>query len=231
MFNYEFLRFYFILAILFCSCDNDESSSYGNLFPEGVVLGFTGITLFIVDSDFQDLLNPESSGYFGEEIKVKYLHNDISEPFKASLFGQTVFPPPDTVPLRCYFGCYYIVGLTPSLSLPFVKDDNGSSTYYYYICYPDGNEDEIKVEVGLFTNKLIPCGSAYIAEKIWINGELVCEMLDFEKKDFYLNPEYYPLGFWEPIQKKQRLYHFNFNSCGIEIPWDQWQSRYIVLTK
>ena len=59
---------------------------------------------------------------------------------------------------------------------------------YTYIQYPDGNEDEIKVQ-------LYRTPSLLLMDQIWINGELVYSMHHKEgslsTKQYY-NPEYYP---------------------------------------
>ena len=70
---------------------------------------------------------------------------------------------------------------------PFVTEGNRDIAYTY-IQYPDGNEDEIKVQ-------LYRTSSLLLMDQIWINGELVYSMHPKEgslsTKQYY-NPEYYP---------------------------------------
>ena len=78
-------------------------------------------------------------------------------------------------------GYYYIE------ASPFVTEGNRDIAYTY-IQYPDGNEDEIKVQ-------LYRTPSLLLMDQIWINGELVYSMHPKEgslsTKQYY-NPEYYP---------------------------------------
>ena len=74
------------------------------------------------------------------------------------------------------------------LPFPFNKTEENQDVSYIYVQYPNGNEDEIKVQ-------LYRTPSLLLMDQIWINGELVYSMHPKEgslsTKQYY-NPEYYP---------------------------------------
>jgi hypothetical protein len=49
--------------------------------------------------------------------------------------------------------------------------ENGQKIAYAYICYPDGSEDEIKVQ--MYENNTFR--NTILINKLWINGELALD--------------------------------------------------------
>jgi hypothetical protein len=204
------------------SCSVDRNSP-----PDDPIIGReiidTRMKIVLVDSLFQDRLNPELPAYFGEAyadgIKVLYLYNGRKLTFieyctlmqRTPIEGfegyKTIHPP-----YRSTAGYdsinegtlgYYFLDTDP-----IIDDEAEEGPKYVYIQYPDGNEDEIKVQ--LFRNER---GTICLMNKIWFNDELAYAMSEnyalfllgqlpdsVKGPDSFLNyynPKYYP---WlEPI--------------------------------
>jgi len=157
--------------------------------------------VIIVDSAYNDRLNPESPAYFGDEyaegVKVFYLCYGKKLTFLEyySYLGgggwwywedveniKTI-----TAPAPFYGGIYGYYSINCTMYVWFGIEDDPIFTYAY-IAYPDGNEDEIKVQIKIGRNYIIK-------DKIWINGELA---YDNYMREFgwdiplpYYNPKYY----------------------------------------
>jgi hypothetical protein len=173
-----------LLLLLFASCgkqmEDEIGGSISNLY----------LAVALVDQDFQDRLNPESPAYFGDEyvrgIKVLYPYKGkkITDPvlmayaFKGQMdmshytsIYTTIRPPHN--PLG-----YYFMVTAPSL----FADDS-----YVYIRYPDGSEDEVKVQI---YERRGERSVVILIDKVWFNDELVCDLQ--EGGSDYYNPKYYP---------------------------------------
>ena len=170
-----------IVAALFCSCSAIGEEEPGNV---AVPLSSNVMRMIVVDADFNDRLNPESPGYFGEEyIKGIELFTLNTEgeliPYDDDYEFATIFPPK-----RWTEGHGYI--------------NEGSRGYYFLYCpacirFPDGSEYRQKVE--FYENEAI-LFDKYIG-KLWINDELVYEAGYFWVKAPYFNPKYFP--FMKPL--------------------------------
>jgi len=194
-----------------------------NSFPPPIIPD-----VVIVDSEFNDRLNPESPAYFGDEyvkgIELFYLHEGKRiTPYEAYRFSGggkywfvddlSVFDSPVNPEKRPYYDkdgilhmirenpldCYFIPLGTVNIS---TSDDHYN--YINYICYPDGSEDEIKIQ-------LYKVSKGVKVDKIWVNDELAYAVSENEKlslmgklpdsvditnpDDFlsYYNPKYIPL--------------------------------------
>jgi hypothetical protein len=193
---------------------NEPSEEVGNNEDENnedeVIVGgiLKDMALFIVitDKDNNDRLNPESSAYFGDVfikgINVMYLCDGKKLSFLDYYYytgGGTLFVIDDVKnhnpisPPAPYWAtlCYYNIDCSRGTLTSVIED--GKMFTYTYICYPDGNEDEIKVQI---YNEKTDMGWATMLEKIWINGELAA---DFSNNVFcrtdkyaYFNPKFYP---------------------------------------
>lgn len=151
--------------------------------------------MVLVDSAFNDRLNPKSPGYWGDEyvkgIKVFSLYKGRRiTPYEAhQITGLSWYEPGifDT-PVRSYekpwrdkdgtihmvrqntLGYYYISCIT-AWEEPFRYET------YIYICYPNGSEDEIKILLYVTKDEY----KISYNDKIWVNGELAYAMSENEK--------------------------------------------------
>ena len=173
-----------------------------------IVINFD-VLVAIVDEEYNDLLNPELPNYLGDEytngIEVLYLAKDkkISwlEYFYATV-GERVFYEDELENYKVVSPPYrYAPGYGKvnygTLGKYFINCTSkpiGSDFYslnqivtHTYIRYPDGKEDEIKVEI--FQNET---HSLTKIGKLWVNGELA-----FDLMKRYYNPEYFP--FMKPV--------------------------------
>ena len=180
------------MAALFYSCNliNDEKPEFGDVVSLGLCVCF-------LDGTFNDRLNPESPSYFGDEFinntKIIYTADDSKSKYL----------------IPCTKSCYLSEGIKPPFR--WVVDDRyqgggyytkeNSRGYYFLPCggggdikiyYPDGSEDEIKVEIWESEDTRVMC-----IGKVWINDELVYEIGFFRVKEHYYNPKYFP--FMKPL--------------------------------
>ena len=166
----------------FCTCKNDKVE---NSTSNDVIGKIHSIA--ITDGSFVDRLNPESSAYFGETFIQNIRISVLVDGKKCRTDYDFIRPPYRETENYGMIdegtGGYYVIGY------PVWYDflENNHIVSYAYIEYPDGNEDEIKVQY--FKNE---DGSLFLVEKMWINGELAFELGAWEVKDFYYNPKYYP---------------------------------------
>lgn len=216
------IMFLLMMLVTFGSCDMNEL--------EASQEGLTGfyknlrIQIAIVDSGLNDRLNTESQSYLGEtytkDIEVLYAYKgqklslfelwpdltneEVSFPENYKTVEKPYRETADYGDLSYNTHGYYFIPASPVLAEP------EQEIAYVYIRYPDGSEDEIKVE--LFRNKK---GTLLIMGKIWINDELVYAMsedwalslwdmlpdsADRSDPDFYSN--YYNLKYYpwlEPV--------------------------------
>ena len=219
---------YLIMMALFCSCNADRGESeLQDINGQNTISLRFGVNIVIVDEELNDRLNPESPSYFGDDftdgIEIFYLCDGK----KLTLFGgawsyltKAVFPSseeiasykPITPPVRWMERYGYIDNGTLGFyfincsSFAFFNEDDKDVTYTY-IHYPDGSEDEIKVQLFIWNE-----GNKVNIDKLWINGELaydadyksvIIESLSTPDQDFilkvaYYNPKYYPAMIMEP---------------------------------
>ena len=159
-----------------CACESETKEEPVSDFSDLV------IQIVLTDPELNDRLNPGSPSFLGEEytqgIEVLYRYKDQ----KLTL--------PQLWPLQTNGGA--ILGEWSTIYPPYMEDngygktDGNTKGYYYieaspfvtegnrdiaytYIQYPDGNEDEIKVQ-------LYRTSSLLLMDQIWINGELVYSM-------------------------------------------------------
>lgn len=156
--------------------------------------------IVLTDPELNDLLNPDSPSFLGEEytngILLMYLNAGKKTLYKsvpqytneggALKEWNTIRPPYKDVegygriPENTK-GYYYI-------PYPFYQMEENQDVSYIYVQYPDGSEDEIKAQMYI-TN------TVSLIDQLWINGELAYSMLPREgslsTKQYY-NPEYYP---------------------------------------
>ena len=171
--------------------------------PDRVIEGIhwnLGVSLIIVDKELNDRLNPESSAYFGgkftEGIKVLYLCNGRKLTHSQFYYHQYGVPysffhqgeshktisPPSPNSLN-----YYSINCSIGNGDGVVNIEDGCKVTYTYISYPDGSEDEIKVQI--YQNER---GNEILIDKLWINKELVYEIGFSGIKLHYYNPNYHP---------------------------------------
>jgi len=206
---------FFLLVFASCNKSSDE-------IPDREIGGRIydlRLRIAIVDQALQDRLNPESPAYFGEVftggIEMLYMYNgkkfvrsdtwlmtNINVTFHEDYEGIQA-PIRETVhygPINQNTLGYYFLYADPPLI--FMED----SHIYLYIRYPDGGEDEIKIQIYESNN-----GDMTRMDKIWINSELVYSMSEFYTLSYngmwpdsvyptydseifldYYNPKYYP---------------------------------------
>ena len=214
---------FILLAFSSCSKESEESKPETPYqIPDDWVLGQeyfnVALCIVIVDQTLQDRLNPESPAYFGkaysEGIEMLYLYNgkkirgyEIGLMYKYESFSEVwegIQPPvrktvDHGVIDRNTLGYYYF-----NADPVYVLKDNNLTTYTY-LRYPDGEEDEIKVQIFETEGRIITC-----LDKIWINNELVYALSEDRALSYlgilpdsadrfnpdsyqdYYNPKYYP---------------------------------------
>jgi len=133
----------------------------------------------IVDETFNDRLNPESASYFGAE------------------FCKEIFIISDERRWRLE---------------DIIKHYGGEYLDYYFfplpgtqirICYPDGSEDEIKIQIIRLRTRFLTY------DKLWVNGELASD-----RGCGYYNSKYYPAHWLYPVYDSkgvlQAMYPTNY---------------------
>lgn len=184
-----------IALISLCACESEIKEHL-----DGPGFREPQIQIVLTDPELNDLLNPESPSYLGEEytkgIIVMYLNTGKKTLHKFTpqytneggirKEWNTIYPPYQDIQgygriKENTKGYYYI-------PLPFYKTDGDQNISCTYFMYPDGSEDEIKVQ-------LYETSSLSLIDQMWINQELVYSMHPREgsvsTKQYY-NPEYYP---------------------------------------
>ncbi|MDR0429651.1 MAG: hypothetical protein LBH58_04130 [Tannerellaceae bacterium] len=175
--------FIVLITLILGSCNMDlgENENGEDIPIIGEIIDVR-LKIAIVDQLLQDRLNPDSKSYFGEkyakEIKVLYLFNNekrtISSIWPDVTNGQSYLPE-DYEEIQAPFRETENYGSVDQNSLGyyflhassyFLLDDV-TDTSYTYVRYPNGEEDEIKVQI--FKNRK---GNITRIRKIWINGEL-----------------------------------------------------------
>lgn len=184
-----------IALISLCACESDLKDE--PIYPD---LNEIGMQIVLTDPELNDLLNPESPSFLGEEytkdITVMYLNAGKKTLYKSvSQYTNeggtmkewnTIYPPYNDVEgygrvNKNTKGYYY-------LPFPFHKTEENQDVSYIYIQYPNGSEDELKAQMYI-------AHGIYLIDQMWINGELAYSMHPREgslsTKQYY-NPEYYP---------------------------------------
>ena len=171
--------------------------------PVGVSINLS-VLVAVVDEDYNDLLNPQLPNYLGDEytngIEVLYLVNGEKVPFLdyyQTLGGgetyiiddveniKTISPPYRYVPgygeIKVGTLGNYFINCTNMIPVDVTSWVN-QAVSLTYIRYPNGNEDEIKVEI-------YQTEPATVTQKgkLWVNGELA-----FDLMSRYYNPKYFP---------------------------------------
>ena len=159
------LLFLFAIVMLFSSC-SDEVDDTVNSPPR-----YLSLKILIVDNDLNDLLNPESQEYIGDDIKLFYYYESGKR-----------------------FEYIRLVDVRQGVNVEVERPAWSKHDFYYFrhvydfhngenvimkIRYADGSEDEIKT--------FIPDNS-WRLKTIWINDVLV---FDFDSHSYYYNPDYY----------------------------------------
>ena len=145
-----FLLYCVALAGL-CACESEEK-----VYPDGPGLNEVGMQIVLTDPELNDLLNPESPSFLGEEytkgILVMYLNAGKKTlcqfvPQYTNEGGtqkewNMIYPPyedyeRDGRVKKNTKGYYY-------LPFPFNKTEENQDVSYIYVQYPNGSEDEIK---------------------------------------------------------------------------------------
>lgn len=212
-----------LFLFLLGSCDSELAPSIDEEEPISGIVVDTRLFVALVDQELQDRLNPDSPAYFGETyaegIKLMYLYNGkkltILEAWPHFSVGEysdnfdEIFPPfRETADYGAIsegtYGYYFLNGTNG----PILSDEDLIS--YMYIHYPDGKEDEIKVQLFKSKNRNLT-----LLRKVWINGELAYAMsenvvlfrlgllpdtADRSDPDYFLdyyNPANFP--FMEPV--------------------------------
>ena len=170
------------------------------VYPDGPGLNEVGMQIVLTDPELNDLLNPESPSFLGEEytkgILVMYLNAGKKTlcqfvPQYTNEGGtqkewNMIYPPyedyeRDGRVKKNTKGYYY-------LPFPFNKTEENQDVSYIYVQYPNGSEDEIKSQMYI-------ADGIFLIDQIWVNGELAYSMSPREgslsTKQYY-NPEYYP---------------------------------------
>ena len=184
-----------IALISLCACESETKEE--PIHPD---LSEVGMQIVLTDPELNDLLNPESPSFLGEEytknIIVMYLNAGKKTLYKSvSQYTNeggtpkewnTIYPPYKDYERYGRVnentkGYYY-------LPYPFYKTEENQDVSYIYVQYPNGSEDEIKAQMYI-------ADGIFLIDQIWVNGELAYSMSPREgslsMKEYY-NPEYYP---------------------------------------
>lgn len=170
-----FLLYCVALAGL-CACESEEK-----VYPDGPGLNEVGMQIVLTDPELNDLLNPESPSFLGEEytkgILVMYLNAGKKTlcqfvPQYTNEGGtqkewNMIYPPyedyeRDGRVKKNTKGYYY-------LPFPFNKTEENQDVSYIYVQYPNGSEDEIKSQMYI-------ADGIFLIDQIWVNGELAYSM-------------------------------------------------------
>jgi len=156
--------FYILIFIaLFCSCssnakdDDLPTDDQPKLWrkPPG------GIFLWFIDEEQNDLLNPESSDYWGD-----YFINGIK--LFAAKNGEKVMQNHQIIPNAFNLEKDYSLSVIYCEGGDNSMDEEDEMISYNWISYTDGTEDEVRIKWG---------GELYYRfHKIWINDELVFDL-------------------------------------------------------
>ena len=191
---------FLLIFYLFCSCNKMEEE-----VPTSFVQDIM-VRVIIVDITQNDRLNHDSPAFWGDdytnEIEVLYLCDGKKLTYLeyyTFMGGGDWFVIDDVEKskfVRPPYGQngesnemtngYYFIDCT---SGAYVIED-GHEVYYTYIRYPNGSEDEIKVQ-------LYEAKNLHLKDKVWINGELVYEIGFWGVKEHYYNAKYFP--FMQPV--------------------------------
>lgn len=196
-----------VLAML-CSCNSNDEGAIDETGGSSAVIDM-GIQIVIADSSLNDCLSPESSSYLGADfiqgIEVYWLNNGkklsysdvynlyaeqglISKDWEKNYPEQTVCSPKvqseENGTIDQNTCGYYFIDVSPRFT------DNGIA--HTYIDYPNGKEDDIKVQI-------IENSGTTVIRRIWINDELAYDRCiskpDSESildTDYYYNATNYP---------------------------------------
>jgi len=208
---------YIIILGLFFSCSTKNVEPIEEPVTPTVDVISLGLPVVIVDEEYNDRLNPASPSYFGDEfvqkMNVSYLiegkrlthlqayyyggggshfwRDDIEQfnPIYQPVISNVVVCPENV-------GNCFIVDCMSEWG---IFKEEGKKVSYTYIQYPDGSEDELKLEI--WENE---SGSVMTQGKIWVNGELAFSRMSIQFEtsigtftNHYFNPEYYP--FMKPL--------------------------------
>ena len=160
----------------------------------------------LVDSEYNDCLNPESPSYFGAEyiegIEFLVLKDGVKQVIQLPFYNYPEGPAPYFWRLKendaflTAEDIAYMTYIRPpkfwSERYGYMDTENTRGYYYVYLSghcfirYPDGSEEELNVQYsGDELNKKQ-------IEKVWINEELAYESGNLREKEFYYNPKYFP---------------------------------------
>jgi len=197
------LELYLIMYALFFSCAElnnslPEEDAEEEVIHETVV--DIRVLVAVVDEEYNDLLNPQSSVYLGDEytsgIEVLYLVNGEKLTFLEYYYnsgGGYTYIIDNVENIKAISPPYRYVegyGETKSGTLGYYFIDCTSVvdpiTTQTFIRYPDGSEDEIKVEIYRDGYSLV------LIENLWVNGELAYKLHTDSGSFNYYNPKYFP---------------------------------------
>jgi hypothetical protein len=185
--NMKRIGIFGLSLLLFASCSMEQTQEDDIDACECDVVNLV-LQITLVDQNLQDRLNPESPAYFGDDycrgIEVLRLYGDRKLPLSGEDYTTIQIPgiPNYDGAMRRSSGGYYFMDISPG-----APAEDGFS--HIYVQYPDGNEDEVKVQA--YKNE---SGSLLLIDKVWFNDELVYDMRgrDGSPGPDYYNPAYYP---------------------------------------
>ena len=196
------LFFYASIVALFCSC-NKNSVESDQPYPENSneVISLS-LKMVVLDESFNDRLNPESEGYFGDEyvkgMKFFFFDSEVKgfeDPELAAVATAGCILPPSI--WREHVNCYVNQGsrgyyFFPCGTIPYISFPDDNKGVCFYILYPDGNKDEVKTVIRKAKNV------THIG-KIWINDELAYQNDHGPNalNKVYYNPKFFP--FMKPV--------------------------------
>jgi len=215
----KFIPILFCLPLLFgCSkpqtfvsteekVQNEQEQEEFEDFPLNNWVHDTRLSIVFVDEEFNDRFNPNSLSYFGEEY-INGIKRFGCYGSKERVAGKGILI---STPNSFTLGYYFMP--CDGVTRYFIEDEKDVT--YYWICYPDGDEEEIKIAY-LKVDDEEGHTRTLLIEKIWINGELAYSMseytylvwrynglpdyieIDYSNTDYYklfqdyYNPKFYP---------------------------------------
>ena len=154
-----------------------------------------------------DRLNPESPAYFGDDFfkgievlvlcngeKMTYstfyydIYKELYDPYSGNGQGYILRDPDKRKIFNISYGMisYNVIECFAGLFPPLLVYEDDRIFTYTFIRYPDGNEDEIKIQF------LFEDDKRYI-DVIWINQEVAYMRTEDTSQKVYYNPKYFPL--------------------------------------
>ena len=149
------------------------------------------VLISLVDEELNDRLNPDSPSYFGDVfikgIELLVLCNGekiTCFEFYTEHLGREYDPERRFIKLGFNEYFFHLIDCTTGIFSPLLVYEEDRICTYTYLSYPDGSEDEIKIQ--------LEGNYRWYIEFIWINNEVAFVRSEDTTNKVYYNPKYFP---------------------------------------